>query len=354
MAVKKYKCFVGYGNSAPSDIMTIGVLELEPSEEPVSILYPDNYLSANANGVSNAIALTNGFFNKDITFFGYVKGLDVLRSSGVSCVYPLNGNEYTNTVLTFSNKNSIRIRKVNSSYTNYFNCDMYLNSGTAGGITAYSGSNIYGDRIIGGFPSGKLYNTKIVHPRIVFTESNNAPRYMGLSGAYSNSSQTSIDSGTFPCTIGSGTSGNIDYGAFLTTFWDGIASAGDLLYYAVISSGTGGTVAPANFFATANEPRMFTVTPDAHHAIHSVNIYNLKNDALIPYQESAMDLLTGAKSYIFNMPAADVRIVVDFRSIEITIPVTVSYTPPNSGKIYTTTFSLLYDNSREADSEEGG
>ena len=135
------------------------------------------------------------------------------------------------------------------------------------------------------------------------------------------------------------TTGNEEYFQravnFFTEFWSGI----DLQYSATVTQSVGGTVSPTGFFGKPAEPKMFIVTPDTHHAIHSVSAYNTEINAQIPLQESAMNLQTGAKSYIFNMPSANVRIIVEFRSIEVAIPVTVRYAHTN-GRVYTT--GVLY------------
>lgn len=131
---------------------------------------------------------------------------------------------------------------------------------------------------------------------------------------------------------------------FFTEFWSEI----DTQYLATVTQSVGGSVSPNGFFASPNEPRMFTVTPDSHHAIFSVAAYNVANGVQIPLQESGVDLQTGSKSYIFTMPAANVSIVVEFRSIEISIPVTVKYVS-EQGRTYTTSFNLLYDNARNAE-----
>ena len=128
--------------------------------------------------------------------------------------------------------------------------------------------------------------------------------------------------------------------AFFTEFWSGMK----FQYYATVVSSIGGSVTPGSFFASQNDFKTFTVTPDSHHAIHSVTAYNTDTNTPIPLTESAMNLLTGSKNYTFVMPAANVRIIVEFRSIEVSIPVTVSYKSV-SGKIYTTAFNLQYDDS---------
>ena len=127
-------------------------------------------------------------------------------------------------------------------------------------------------------------------------------------------------------------------------FWMGISTIRQ--YMVAVVSENGGSVSPLSRFAAQNEPVMFTATPDEHHAIHSVTAYNTLTNQQIPLQESGMDLLTGAKNYMFTMPAANVRIIVEFRSIEITIPVTVKYTSPR-GKVFTTSFNLLYDDTEQ-------
>ena len=128
------------------------------------------------------------------------------------------------------------------------------------------------------------------------------------------------------------------YVNFLADFW----TTSERQYSCVISRSVGGDVTPQSFMSKPNEPRMFIVTPDTHHAIYSVAAYNTETNAQIPLQESSMDLQTGAKSYMFTMPAANVRIAVEFRSIETVIPVIVKYTS-DKGKTYTTSFNLMYD-----------
>ena len=129
---------------------------------------------------------------------------------------------------------------------------------------------------------------------------------------------------------------------FFRNFWSGIS--GDKQYSTTFTTTVGGTVSPDGFFAKANAMKSFVVTPDSHHAIHSVKAYNTDTNQQFSLQEYSPDLQTGAKTYSFNMPSANIRIIVEFSSIEITIPVTATYTSPQ-GKTYTTSFNLLYDNS---------
>lgn len=127
---------------------------------------------------------------------------------------------------------------------------------------------------------------------------------------------------------------------FLTDFWSGI---GEKQYTATVTQTVGGTVTPSGFFAKANAGKAFVVKPDAHHTIKSVTGYRTDTNAKFTFEESGTDLQTGAKTYLFNMPSSNIRIAVEFASIESTIPVTVTYTGPR-GRKYATSFNLTYDN----------
>lgn len=192
------------------------------------------------------------------------------------------------------------------------------------------GTSVYGSLEIAGAQRGNTsYTTTYLYP--VFPYCSAGDEYMDVYWVFDQTNKV------YTVKEQSGFNNKVQ---FLTDFWSGI---GEKQYTATVTQTVGGTVTPSGFFARANAGKAFVVKPDAHHAIHSVTGYRTDTNSRFVFEESSTNLQTGAKTYLFNMPSSDIRIVVEFKSIETTIPVTVTYTGPRDKK-YATSFNLTYDN----------
>ena len=302
MPVTKYNCLMSTNNSAPTSIRTIGVFR---GDEIVTVLDGDERIfTADSDGFSWATYKTKGTINSDTTYL--VKGDSTVASimSSIGCDVL---RVYTGTpiYLRFSNGHTIRVTSYQQSGTVTYKKNTYDNTGYY--VSLYQSDAGYVTGI--GITSERLYtsdgNKYFCAPCIgQFQGSGNTkfqilqynPTRVNLNGK--------LRSGTFSITTKDAYITNAsrldEISEWLGDFWSDIDENQNFVYYNAIVVDNGGTVTPTNFFSRANEPRMFTVTPDQHHAIYSVNIRNLSTGSLIPYQESAMDLLTGAKSYIFR------------------------------------------------------
>lgn len=316
-------------------------------------------------GATRAEYLLSGNFDRNVTIFTFNKeaettipnkAIDVI---GVESIKSESGSSAQIDVI-FPGGNTVRFTASNGGYTNSNIRYTYFPSHHAGFTNAHNVPYSTGFSLINPKENWVEYR------KIINSESELGAYYMICSPVYSmyTTSFTPWFSSMGPFSMypysaygyesfpsSPASQNSIDkyknYIENLTTFWNQVDSyQSSSIYMIQTLVGVGGSVNPINTFASANEPRMFTVTPDEHHGIHSVTAYNNMTNQQIPLQESGMDLLTGAKSYMFTMPAANVRIIVEFRSIEITIPVTVKYTSPR-GKVFTTSFNLLYDDTEQ-------
>lgn len=357
MPVTKYNCLMSTNNSAPTSIRTIGVFR---GDDIVTVLdSAERTFTADSDGLSWATYKTKGVINSDTTYLvrGDSTTAGVMLSIGCDVLRVYTGKDI---YFRFSNGHTIRVTSYSQSGTVTYKKNTYDNTGYYVSFYQSDASSVHGI----GITSERLYtsdgNKYFCAPCIASTQGsgNTATFQIPLYNPTRVNLNGKLRSGAFNITSVNNYITNAslleEISEWLSDFWSDIDENQNFVYYNAIVVDNGGTVTPTNFFSRANEPRMFTVTPDQHHAIYSVNIHNLSTGSLIPYQESAMDLLTGAKSYIFTMPHANVQIVVNFRSLELSIPVIVKYTSPDSGKAYTTSFNLLYDAPREENEASEG
>lgn len=353
MSVKKYTCLAIKAYTNETILKSIGVVNTEDMFGTIvgEVREEEAYwFSMSTTGATLATSATNGVFDVGTTFFDVNSNFqshpfDIVQGGGRSIL------------LHFSNGYSIIIGPTAARYIPYPGFDFTINYNATTnciyGLT--TGSIHYFDNING--RTVYYVGVPVIH-REFFSSPVNEYRFgfhpyqSHISGAYlwvypaipSNPNFFMYDSNDLENNLSrvQVVKRNSD---FLNRFWRDI-DASPFKYCCQMTVGEGGNTNPSYFFGSTNEPRMFTVTPDEHHAIHSVTAYNTMTNQQIPLQESGMDLLTGAKNYMFTMPAANVRIIVEFRSIEITIPVTVKYTSPR-GKVFTTSFNLLYDDTEQ-------
>lgn len=354
MPIRTYNCIISDFQSSTSSgiVKTIGVLR--GADEPIIM----KVASAQArrafqfDSVSAGISISNGLYDRAITFFGRgsVRALDgaIERTDG-----SLFDFYYSSAFsVAFPGGCSFAIQSYNDGYYSTYATPHYsktLSYSSREAAVGLMSDDVYTYEVT--INNETITRSAIMYPVIYpfIAGVDDALKYCGSFVGLDSSSETWYYPTPCEHTDNAASVNQTERFEYLRDmmreFWR-IVDANANSCHITTAMSNGGRVTPETSFAKINEPRMFTVTPDEHHAIHSVTAYNTLTNQQIPLQESGMDLLTGAKNYMFTMPAANVRIIVEFRSIEITIPVTVKYTSPR-GKVFTTSFNLLYDDTEQ-------